>query len=72
MAFQSIMHFKQISYQRVKNLGNYESERLEVTAEVNDEEDIEDAIAVVRLQVLESLDIEAFEDDEDEPSEVAF
>jgi len=33
------MRVKTITYQRVKSLGNYESERLEMTAQVDEDED---------------------------------
>ena len=39
------MKYKTITYQRVKNLGNYESKRLELTAELDDDDNLEEAIA---------------------------
>lgn len=50
------MKIKTISYQRVKNLGNYESERLEMSAELFDGEDPEDAAAGLRRVVNWILD----------------
>ncbi len=51
------MQTKTITYQRVKNLGNYESERMELTAEVNEDDDVDDAIALLKQKVLDSLDL---------------
>jgi predicted nucleic acid-binding Zn-ribbon protein len=45
------MQIKTISYQRVVNLGNYESKRLELFAEVQEGEDEEDAIATLMEKV---------------------
>jgi hypothetical protein len=42
--YHTIMAIKNITYQRVINLGNYESKRLELTAEVLEGEDEEEAI----------------------------
>lgn len=52
------MKFKTITYQRVKNLGNYESERLELTVDLNDDDDTDDAIALLKQKVKMSLDFE--------------
>lgn len=35
------MQIKTVTYQRVLNLGNYESKRLEMTAEISQSEDLE-------------------------------
>ena len=51
------MKVKTISYQRVKNLGNYESERMEMTVEVNEDEDINLAVKTLKEYVLQGLDI---------------
>ena len=51
------MKYKEIRYQRVKNLGNYESERMELVAEVAEGDDIEGAIAEVKERVERSLEI---------------
>lgn len=62
------MEYKSISYQRVKNLGNYESERLELTAEVNQDDDINLAIDRLKHKVEKSLGlIEANETEEIKP-----
>lgn len=42
------MNIKEIRYQRVKNLGNYESVRLEMVAELNEDDDVD--LALTRLQ----------------------
>lgn len=53
------MKVKTITYQRVKNLGNYESERLELTAEVDcDIDDIFVSINTLKAIVLDRLEIE--------------
>jgi hypothetical protein len=52
------MQFKTITYQRVKNLGNYESERLELSVELNEDDDVDDAIDLLKSIVLKSLDLE--------------
>jgi small-conductance mechanosensitive channel len=57
------MKFKTITYQRVKNLGNYESERLELSVELDDDEDVNEAMAVVIAKVYKMLEIKD-EDDE--------
>ena len=45
-----------ISYQKVKNLGNYESERLEATATVEEDENVADAVSKLRAFVDLQLD----------------
>ncbi|WP_009632455.1 hypothetical protein [Synechocystis sp. PCC 7509] len=40
-----------ISYQKVKNLGNYESERLEATATVGEDESVTEAVKPLRAFV---------------------
>ena len=62
------MKIKEIRYQRVKNLGNYESARCEMIAELNEDDDVEDAFAQLQYQVEKALNNE----NEDEPLEVAF
>jgi small-conductance mechanosensitive channel len=52
-----MMKVKTITYQRVKNLGNYESKRFEMTAEINDDEDVETAIATLKAIVNKALNI---------------
>ena len=50
------MIIKSISYQKVKNLGNYESERLEATATVEEDECVGDAVDQLRAFVELKLD----------------
>lgn len=45
------MNIKTITYQRVLNLGNYESKRLEMTAEISEHEDAEYEISVLMEMV---------------------
>ena len=45
------MIIKSISYQKVKNLGNYESERLEATATVASDESATEAVKQLRAFV---------------------
>lgn len=52
------MNIKTITYQRVKNLGNYESERMEMTIELDDGDSVEIAIARIKSKVEEALGIE--------------
>jgi hypothetical protein len=49
------MRIKEIKYQRVKNLGNYETERAEFVAELNEDEDPMIQIQLLRDQVEEFL-----------------
>ena len=52
------MNIKTITYQRVKNLGNYESERMEMTIELDDGDSVEIAIALLKSKVEQALGIE--------------
>jgi hypothetical protein len=52
------MKFKTITYQRVKNLGNYESERIELSVELDEEDFVDDAIALLKAKVEQALGIE--------------
>ena len=45
------MSFKNITYQRVLNLGNYESKRLELSEEVFEGDDVEESISRVMEMV---------------------
>lgn len=45
------MKITTITYQAVKNLGNYESERLEMTAALEEGEDAEAAAIILRRRV---------------------
>jgi hypothetical protein len=46
-----------ITYKRVKNLGNYETETLEVSTTVSDDMNLDIAIALLRDKVLNHLDL---------------
>lgn len=50
------MKITTITYQAVKNLGNYESERLEATAEIEEGENRDDAALELRQWVNLTLD----------------
>lgn len=52
------MKFKTITYQRVKNLGNYESERLELSVELDEDDDEAVAIARIKSKAEQALGIE--------------
>lgn len=45
------MQIKTITYQRVINLGNYESKRLEMTAEISERDDLEFETSVLMEMV---------------------
>ena len=49
------MNPKTVTYQRIKNLGNYESERLEVTVEVDDDENHLEVAQRLRAEVTDLL-----------------
>lgn len=51
------MQIKTISYQRVRSLGNYESERLEATAEIEESEDFFSAFVKLKHHVEVALRI---------------
>lgn len=51
------MKVKTITYQRVKNLGNYESERFEMTAEVYEDESPTEVAENLKEMVEDALDI---------------
>lgn len=50
------MKITKITYQAVKNLGNYESERLEASADIEEGEDPDDAAHSLRRWVNLTLD----------------
>ena len=62
--WQRYMKYKTITYQRVKNLGNYESKRLELTAELDENDELEVAIEILKGKVEIALDSTLFEDDD--------
>jgi hypothetical protein len=51
------MRITEISYQRVKNLGNYETERVEMVAEVNEGEDVNTVYTYLRDMVNKALGV---------------
>lgn len=51
------MKIRTIAYQRVKNLGNYESKRLEISAELDEADDLTEAITTLKQKVEEGLNI---------------
>ena len=53
------MKYQTISPERVVNLGNYNTERLEVLAQVTEDEDIDQAIESLKATVLKGLKIES-------------
>lgn len=57
------MRIKEVKYQRVKNLGNYETERLELLAELNEGEDHREAIEELKVEVEFGLNFDAEFDD---------
>jgi chromosome segregation ATPase len=54
-----VMKFQAITYQRIKNLGNYESERIEISAELEDGDDKDEAMAQLRSWVGRQLSLRA-------------
>lgn len=55
-SYRPAMKYKIITYQAVKNLGNYESHRLEMTVELEDNEDQSAAALSLMRQVNSILD----------------
>ncbi len=51
------MEITQITYRRLKNLGNYESEAVEMTGTVERGDSIVDVFHALKSCVLESLDL---------------
>lgn len=49
------MQYKTISYKQIRNLGNYQSETLEITVELSEGEDINEAIKALKTKVFENL-----------------
>jgi hypothetical protein len=52
------MNVKSVSYKRTKNLGNYESEHLEVFAAVDENEDPSDVVQELRELVAQQLQVD--------------
>lgn len=55
------MKIKQISYRRVRNLGNYETETLECVAEVN-EDDLKDVYVELKVATMKLLGLHVSRD----------
>jgi hypothetical protein len=49
------MKIKTVSYSRTKNLGNYESEKLEMSAEIEYDDDTEEVFYELKKWVTETL-----------------
>lgn len=45
------MRVTEVRYQRIKNLGNYENERAEVTVAVNEGDEVRDALNYAKEEV---------------------
>lgn len=60
------MNVKTITYQKVKNLGNYESERLEMTIELDPSDDAEAAARILMVKVQDLLNPPLAPDDDPE------
>jgi hypothetical protein len=52
------MKFKTITYQRVKNLGNYESERIELTVELSEDDNFKESFDLIKKKACEALKID--------------
>lgn len=68
------MNVKTITVKRVKNLGNYQSQTVEMTAEITEMEDPKEATKKLMLLVDEALFPELFArpaNESNEPSEIA-
>lgn len=55
-SYRPAMKYKSITYQAVKNLGNYESHRLEITIELEDNEEPTTAALALMRRVNSILD----------------
>lgn len=52
------MQYKTITYKRVKNLGNYQSETVEMTVELSESDNVLEAFEDLKSTLLEALDIQ--------------
>lgn len=52
------MQYKTITYKRIKNLGNYQSETVEMTIEVDEQDDVEKSFEELKTSVLKALDLD--------------
>lgn len=60
------MKIRTVHYKRVKNLGNYESETFEMTAEIDDDEGVVSSALKLKEYVHQALGLIEEEVDEDE------
>lgn len=51
------MNYTEVVYSRTKNLGNYESEKVELRCAVDESDNVEDSVALVKMKALEVLGI---------------
>ncbi|BDA68228.1 hypothetical protein CAL7716_023940 [Calothrix sp. PCC 7716] len=52
------MKYTGVSYKRVKNLGNYESEHLELFADIDSDENVDDAVDALKKKVKALLGVD--------------
>lgn len=52
------MQYKTISYKRIKNLGNYQSETVEMSAELDDDDNVDFSFEKLKVTVSKALDID--------------
>ena len=52
------MEVKTITFKRIRNLGNFESEHLEISAEVDKDEDVNAAIESLKAKVYRGLGLD--------------
>lgn len=52
------MRYKTVTFQRVVNLGNYQSERVEITAEIDEKDDIAMCLKELQTEVYNSLGLD--------------
>lgn len=50
------LHYKELSYRRVQNLGNYSTETVELTVTVENDQDIDDVFKEIKAKVRYLLD----------------
>lgn len=51
------MKIKTITYKKIKNLGNYQSETVEMCAELDESENVELASKALKQEVFKALDL---------------
>jgi len=65
------MQFTQVSYKRVKNLGNYQSESVELVALIEPREELDDVFNALKRKACYLLNITPYQHDEEE-GEISF